>query len=168
MTRLGPGEGVRYGLGRSTLVFKRSADDEECAYSVMEAIEPPGAGASLHRHFASDERFIICEGRYHFQVGGEELTLVSGDSLFVPRGIPHSFECLGPEPGRQLIVSSPGGLFEAFIALREKNERQHKMFEQTLTRARDALTPRRMALPWQELASEWNSSEIEAPKRGLT
>jgi hypothetical protein len=30
-------------------------------------------------------------------------------------------------------------LFESFIALREKNERQHKLFEQTLNRARDGL-----------------------------
>lgn len=36
-------------------------------------------------------------------------------------------------------MSSIYRLFEAFIALREKNERQHKLFEQTLTRARDAL-----------------------------
>ena len=31
-------------------------------------------------------------------------------------------------------------LFEAFIGLREKNERQHKLFEQTLNRARDGLS----------------------------
>ena len=30
-------------------------------------------------------------------------------------------------------------LFEAFIALREKNERQHKLFEQTLNRTRDSM-----------------------------
>jgi molecular chaperone GrpE (heat shock protein) len=30
-------------------------------------------------------------------------------------------------------------LFEAFIALREKNERQHKLFEQSLNRTRDGL-----------------------------
>jgi hypothetical protein len=30
-------------------------------------------------------------------------------------------------------------LFEAFIALREKNERQHKLFEQSLTKSRDAI-----------------------------
>jgi len=36
-------------------------------------------------------------------------------------------------------MSSVYRLFEAFIALREKNERQHKMFEQTLRGARDAL-----------------------------
>src|SRR4051794_2162221 len=36
-------------------------------------------------------------------------------------------------------MSSVYRLFEAFIALREKNGREHKMFEQTLSRARDAL-----------------------------
>src|SRR5262245_58299064 len=36
-------------------------------------------------------------------------------------------------------MSSIYRLFEAFIALREKNERQHKLFEQTLNRARDGL-----------------------------
>ncbi len=38
-----------------------------------------------------------------------------------------------------LGMSSIYRLFEAFIALREKNERQHKLFEQTLIRARDGL-----------------------------
>src|SRR5438874_3331171 len=36
-------------------------------------------------------------------------------------------------------TSSLYRLFEAFIGLREKNERQHKLFEQSLNRARDAL-----------------------------
>src|SRR5438270_12348321 len=36
-------------------------------------------------------------------------------------------------------MSSIYRLFEAFIVLREKNERQHKLFEQTLNRARDSL-----------------------------
>ncbi len=36
-------------------------------------------------------------------------------------------------------MSSLYRLFEAFIAMREKNERQHKLFEQTQSRARDAL-----------------------------
>src|SRR5439155_26321247 len=36
-------------------------------------------------------------------------------------------------------MSSVYRLFEAFIALREKNGREHKLFEQTLNRARDGL-----------------------------
>src|SRR5262249_12548889 len=38
-----------------------------------------------------------------------------------------------------LGMSSVYRLFEAFIALREKNAREHKMFEPTVTRARDSL-----------------------------
>src|SRR5262245_56998765 len=41
----------------------------------------------------------------------------------------------GDEP--TLGMSAIFKLFEAFIGLRERNERQHKLFEQSLTRARD-------------------------------
>src|SRR5438445_940258 len=36
-------------------------------------------------------------------------------------------------------MSSLYRLFEAFIGLREKNERQHKLFEQSLAKTRDVL-----------------------------
>ena len=38
-----------------------------------------------------------------------------------------------------LGMSSVYRLFEAFIGMREKNERQHKLFEQTLNRIRDGM-----------------------------
>ena len=48
-----------------------------------------------------------------------------------------------PEPDTPTLgMSSLYRLFEAFIALREKNERQHKLFEQTLNRTRDSLESR--------------------------
>jgi len=34
----------------------------------------------------------------------------------VPRGTPHGFVSIGPEVGRQIIISSPGGIFDAMIA----------------------------------------------------
>ena len=40
----------------------------------------------------------------------------TGDVVFVPRGTPHGFICTGPEVGRQIIISSPGGIFDAMIA----------------------------------------------------
>jgi molecular chaperone GrpE (heat shock protein) len=39
-------------------------------------------------------------------------------------------------------MSSLYKLFEAFIALREKNERQHRLFEQSLAKTRDTLQDR--------------------------
>jgi hypothetical protein len=43
------------------------------------------------------------------------LTLGPGEMIFAPRGTPHSVKSLGPEIGRELIISSPGGIFDAFI-----------------------------------------------------
>jgi molecular chaperone GrpE (heat shock protein) len=58
-------------------------------------------------------------------------------------------EDLSPEASRSAVSASTAEqtlgmsalykLFEAFIALREKNERQHKLFEQSLARSRDAI-----------------------------
>ena len=46
----------------------------------------------------------------------------------------------GPEADPHTLgMSSVYRLFESFIALRERNERQHKLFEQSLARARDSL-----------------------------
>jgi molecular chaperone GrpE (heat shock protein) len=43
------------------------------------------------------------------------------------------------QDARNLGTSSLYKLFEAFIGLREKNDRQHKLFDQSLVKSRDAL-----------------------------
>lgn len=114
--RFAPGEGKSYKLGRMTMTFKTTASGDWNAYTVCEAIEPPESGAGYHRHATYDETFIICEGRYDFRLDGELLKLSPGDVVFVPRGTPHGFVSMGPEVGRQIIISSPGGIFDAMIA----------------------------------------------------
>ena len=111
-----PGEGKSYKLGRMTMTFKTTANHEWNAYTVCEAVEPPESGAGYHRHPTYDETFIICEGRYDFRLDGKLLKLRPGDVVFVPRGTPHGFVSTGPEAGRQIIISSPGGIFGAMIA----------------------------------------------------
>jgi len=109
-------EGKTYQLGRITIIFKTAAN-EDSAFTLCEAIEPPGSGASRHRH-SYDEAFRILEGHYEFELGvdGEEKRkLGPGETLFVPRGTAHAFKSLGPESGRQLIISTPAGIFDAFI-----------------------------------------------------
>ena len=113
--RFCPGEGTSYKLGRITLTFKTTASDNAGAYTLCETIEPPESGAGLHRHATYDETHIICEGSFDCQLGNQRLTLGPGEVMFVPKGIPHSLKSLGPETGRELIISSPGGVFDAFI-----------------------------------------------------
>jgi hypothetical protein len=35
--------------------------------------------------------------------------------MFAPRGTPHSIKSFGSETDRKLIISLPGGVFDAFI-----------------------------------------------------
>jgi mannose-6-phosphate isomerase-like protein (cupin superfamily) len=107
--------GVTYQVGRITIAFKRADGDAAGAYSIAESIEPPGAGASLHRHPTFAETFIVCEGLYEFQVGEELYTLGPGETIAIPLGAPHALKSLGPETGRLLDICSPAGIFEAFI-----------------------------------------------------
>ena len=109
-------EGKIYQLGRLKLAFKRTEGEGEGSYSVFESIEPPGSGAGLHRHPSFQETFIVCEGRFDFEVSGERRSLGPGEMLFIPRGAPHGFTCTSQEPGRLLTISTPAGVFEAFIA----------------------------------------------------
>lgn len=111
-----PMTGITYKLGRIEIAFKACGPDTEGAYTLCETVEPPGSGAGLHRHPTYDETFIICEGHFDFHVAGKDLKVGPGETLFIPRGTPHGFKCAGPELGRQLIISSPGGIFETFIA----------------------------------------------------
>ena len=58
---------------------------------------------------------IICEGRYECRLGEATLMLGPGEMMFAPRGTPHSIKSIGPETGRELIISSPAGIFDAFV-----------------------------------------------------
>lgn len=109
-------EGCNYTLGRIAIAFKACGEDTNGAYTLCETVEPSGSNARLHRHPTYDETFIICEGRFSFRLGDETMELGPGETVFEPRGTKHAFTCIGTEPGRQLIISSPGGIFEAFIA----------------------------------------------------
>ena len=111
-----PGEGKTFKVGRMTMTFKTTAENGWSAYTVCEAVEPPESGAGYHRHPTYDETFIISEGHYDFRLDGKVLKLGPGDVVFVPRGTPHGFVSMGPEVGRQIIISSPGGIFDALIA----------------------------------------------------
>jgi hypothetical protein len=44
------------------------------------------------------------------------MSLGSGEMLNIPRGAPHRFTCRRQKPGGLLTISTPVGIFEAFIA----------------------------------------------------
>ena len=74
----------------------------------------PKRGTPLHVHPLQDEVFHILEGEYHFLVGQDKHQLKAGDSIFLPRNVPHAWTQVS-ERGRCTVLVQPAGKLEEFF-----------------------------------------------------
>lgn len=82
--------------------------------SVVESRDSPGGGPPPHVHHREDETFRVLEGKYEFFVDGRTIEAGPGTILFAPRGIPHTYRCIGDKPGKLSVTLTPSG-FESFF-----------------------------------------------------
>lgn len=82
--------------------------------SVVESVDAPQSGPPPHIHHREDETFQVLEGDYEFTVAGKTLSAGPGTTLFAPRGIPHTYRCVGNSPGKLSVTLTPAG-FERFF-----------------------------------------------------
>jgi quercetin dioxygenase-like cupin family protein len=82
--------------------------------SAVESHDVPGGGPPPHIHHREDETFQILEGEYEWTVGGKTFISKKGETIFAPRGVPHTYRHLGQTPGRLMCVITPAG-FEGFF-----------------------------------------------------
>lgn len=103
------------GVTLNMLDLKVGASDNEGQLAVFEQTGyTPMGGPPLHIHPYQDEMFIVHEGDYLFQCGDEKFELTAGDTIFLPRGLPHAFIQL-TEKGRLTVIYQPAGKMEAFF-----------------------------------------------------
>jgi len=114
---LGPGEGVSVPnpVG-GKLTFKIGSADTDGALTAFESIAAPGEGPPLHVHVNDDEIFYALEGSFRFKLDGELRDAPAGTLAFIPKGVEHTWQNVGDEPARLLIVTAPAG-FERFFEL---------------------------------------------------
>jgi quercetin dioxygenase-like cupin family protein len=107
---LGPDEGLRLqsGPGRD-LVFKVTGDDTGGAFDYFVVDVAPHGGPPLHVHHRQEEAIHALVGRYKVRIGDAEHTIEEGGFAYMPAGLPHAFLNLTGEPGRIVIVYTPGG-----------------------------------------------------------
>ena len=126
---LGADDGLRLrsGPGRD-LGFKVTGAETGGAfdYGIIEVA--PHGGPPLHVHHVHSEAIHVLAGRYKVRIGDEAFTCDEGGFAFMPAGIPHAFLNLTGEPGRLIVVYSPGG--------------GHRFFEEYGPLARDGVTDR--------------------------
>ncbi|MBL0294437.1 MAG: cupin domain-containing protein [Saprospiraceae bacterium] len=110
-------------FGEKTLLFGNSPNDIKVSQkdtngklSIFEYIGNIKGGPALHIHPYQDEVFFIVQGEYLFQVGEEKHNLKAGDTIFLPRGVPHAFAQL-TETGKMFFLFQPSGKMEDFFRL---------------------------------------------------
>jgi mannose-6-phosphate isomerase-like protein (cupin superfamily) len=63
--------------------------------------------APLHVHHGDDESWYVLEGTLAFQLGDREIEAAAGTSVFVPRGLAHTWWNPRTESVRYLLITTP-------------------------------------------------------------
>lgn len=107
------GDVVKF-LGVHPNDLKISSKDTGGKLSVFEYTGLGKVGPMLHVHFKQDEIFMITEGEYRFVVGKETHILKAGQTIFLPRNIPHTWIQLS-DKGKLIYFLQPAGKMEEFF-----------------------------------------------------
>lgn len=95
-------------------LVKISTRDTGGKLSVFEYEGFAKIGPSLHTHLHQDETFYVVDGEFLFQVGDDRQTLKAGDTIFLPRNIPHTWLQLS-DKGKLIYLLQPAGSLEDFF-----------------------------------------------------
>jgi len=137
--RTGKGFTVRKGEGRihghiqlkgvnaNILDLKVSGSDTDGDLAIFEQTGlSPKKGTPLHVHHNQDEIFNVLEGEYHFIVGGEKHKLTAGDTIFLPRKVPHAWTQVSEKAKMNVIVQPAGRLENFFVTMAALKEEPTK------------------------------------------
>lgn len=90
---------------------------------IFDGVVPAGEGPPIHIHRNEDEIFHLIDGRYQFYVDGEVFERAAGDSVFLPKGVPHTFRVISDRAGRHVTMLTPGGFERFFLEVSDRNLR---------------------------------------------
>jgi quercetin dioxygenase-like cupin family protein len=93
------------GIGAMSL---RGADTGG-VFCLIDASLAPGIGVARHTHTRKDETYYMLSGELKVEVNDQGFLLRPGDTLLVPRNIPHQIKNTGTAENRFLRVFTPAG-----------------------------------------------------------
>jgi len=96
-----PAEEVRAGTGTTRQIL--IGPDEGPNFALRRFIMQPGGGMPRHTNTVEHEQYVLC-GAARITLGDEIHHVKKGDVVFIPAGVPHSYEAQGDEPFEFLCV----------------------------------------------------------------
>ncbi len=94
--------------------LKISSKDTSGHLAVFEYTGYAKIGPPLHIHHQQDEIFTVITGKYRFQAGDKIFELGPGETIFLPRGVAHTWIQLSDE-GKLIYFLQPAGKMEEFF-----------------------------------------------------
>lgn len=92
--------------------FMKSAGKSSFAF---ETIDPPGTGVPPHVHTTQDEHIYVLEGVFTLYLDGQWEKAGPGDTVRMPKGLPHAYYNYTEENCRALFWVSPAGRLAALF-----------------------------------------------------
>jgi quercetin dioxygenase-like cupin family protein len=97
-----PAEPVAAGNGTTRQVL--IGPDEGPNFALRRFIMEPGGGMPLHTNEVEHEQYVL-RGSARVRIGDDVHQVASGDVLYIPGGVPHSYEAdAGAEPFEFLSI----------------------------------------------------------------
>src|SRR5271157_5873093 len=102
-------------LGGVLMKQQLSGKDTGESFSLFENRSNGPSKTPIHVHANDDETLYLLEGEMKAIIAGKEQSIKAGESIFMPRGIPHQLMNVSGAPAHYLLICTPSG-FEGFIA----------------------------------------------------
>ncbi len=105
------------GAGSGTVKQVLIGPEEGPNFSMRRFVIEPGGGMPNHTNMGEHEQYVL-GGAARIGLGDDVIEVTMGDVIFIPAGVPHCYESLGPEDFEFLCVV-PNGPDEIHIVENE-------------------------------------------------
>jgi DNA-binding transcriptional MerR regulator len=113
-----------------------------------------------HSHRDQDEWIYILEGEINFAVGEQTFQATRGETVFLPRNVPHAWAAAANQPAKVLDTYQPAGQMETFFRQVGKYSGSPAIHEAlALDELRRLFTEHGMQLLGPPLVGEWDVDE---------
>lgn len=96
------------------VIVRVHASQSDGRLGAWESEESLGNALPFHVHRREDEQVVLLDGTVSFLVGDRVHHLVAGDTLSLPRSVPHA-HVVTSQNARLLTIATPGGFEQLFV-----------------------------------------------------
>src|SRR5258708_22470826 len=106
--------------------FKITGEETGDSLCVAEVMAFPHNGPPPHIHHREDESFYVIDGAFSFLLGDRTFEAGPGFFRHVPKGTLHTYQNIGAQPGKTLVILTPAGFEEVLMMIRSPGESVHR------------------------------------------